>query len=103
MSGWSVSRAPDSCGKGLTKHLLEAGVEVVEVCRPDRSDRRRRGKSDTIDAENAAHAALSGQGSDNARVAGLPGYRHPTSLTVKRAFDQPVGLCNGTTNPTSGR
>ena len=26
-----------SYGKGLTKHLLEAGVEVVEVCRPDRS------------------------------------------------------------------
>ncbi|MEU7949734.1 IS110 family transposase [Micromonospora chalcea] len=50
-----------SYGKGLTKHLLEAGVEVVEVCRPDRVDRRRRGKSDTIDAENAAHAALTGQ------------------------------------------
>lgn len=50
-----------SYGKGLTKHLLEAGVEVVEVCRPDRADRRRRGKSDTIDAENAAHAALTGQ------------------------------------------
>lgn len=50
-----------SYGKGLTKHLLEAGVEVVEVNRPDRSDRRRRGKSDTLDAENAARAALSGQ------------------------------------------
>lgn len=50
-----------SYGKGLTRHLLEAGIEVVEVCRPDRTDRRRRGKSDTIDAENAARAALSGQ------------------------------------------
>jgi transposase len=50
-----------SYGKGLTRHLLEAGIEVVEVDRPDRSDRRRRGKSDTLDAENAAHAALSGQ------------------------------------------
>lgn len=37
------------------------GVEVVEVNRPDRSDRRRCGKSDTLDAENAAHPALSGR------------------------------------------
>jgi transposase len=50
-----------SYGKGLTRHLMDAGIEVTEVCRPDRSDRRRRGKSDTIDAENAARAALTGQ------------------------------------------
>jgi transposase len=50
-----------SYGKGLTRHLLEAGIEVVEVYRPDRTDRRRRGKSDTLDAENAARAAASGQ------------------------------------------
>lgn len=50
-----------SYGKGLTQHLTEAGVDVTEVHRPDRADRRRRGKSDSLDAENAAHAALSGQ------------------------------------------
>jgi len=33
-----------SYGAGLTRHLTEAGVEVLEVDRPDRSDRRRKGK-----------------------------------------------------------
>jgi transposase len=47
-----------SYGAGLTRHLQTAGMTVVEVTRPDRSDRRRRGKSDPIDAENAARAAL---------------------------------------------
>jgi hypothetical protein len=45
----------------VTRHLGEAGIEVAEVVRPDRSDRRRRGKNDTIDAENAARAALAGR------------------------------------------
>ncbi len=49
-----------SYGVGLTRHLLGAGVEVVEVIRPNRQVRRRRGKSDTVDAEAAARAALSG-------------------------------------------
>jgi transposase len=35
---------------------------VLDVCRPDRQLRRRRGKSDPIDAEAAARAALSGDG-----------------------------------------
>lgn len=47
-------------GAGLTRHLTAAGVTVVEVDRPDRAARRKRGKSDPIDAENAARAALSG-------------------------------------------
>ncbi|MEV8514261.1 hypothetical protein [Dactylosporangium sp. NPDC051484] len=34
---------------------------MLEVNRPDRAVRRRRGKSDTIDAENAARTVLSGQ------------------------------------------
>src|SRR3954453_22879144 len=33
-----------SYGAGLTRHLLEAGFDVLEVDRPDRSDRRRQGK-----------------------------------------------------------
>ena len=49
-----------SYGVGLTRHLAGAGVEVVEVNRPNRQMRRRRGKSDTVDAEAAARAALSG-------------------------------------------
>jgi transposase len=45
-----------SYGAGITRHLTEAGIEVLEVDRPDRSDRRRRGKSDTLDAQAAALA-----------------------------------------------
>lgn len=52
-----------SYGAGLTRELRSAEVEVFEVNRPDRSTRRRRGKSDPIDAESAARAVLSGQAS----------------------------------------
>ena len=50
-----------SYGAGLTRHLEAAGVDVVEVNRPDRQLRRRRGKSDPTDAEVAARAVLSGE------------------------------------------
>lgn len=49
-----------SYGAGLARHLSGEGVAVVEVNRPDRQRRRRRGKSDTVDAEAAARAALNG-------------------------------------------
>lgn len=51
-----------SYGAGLTRYLTSEGAAVVEVNRPDRQRRRRRGKSDTVDAETAARAALSGDG-----------------------------------------
>jgi len=40
-------------GAGLTRFVTGHGHTVVEVNRPDRALRRRRGKSDTIDAEAA--------------------------------------------------
>jgi len=49
-----------SYGVGLARHLHGEGIVVVEVDRPDRQKRRRLGKSDPIDAEAAARAALSG-------------------------------------------
>jgi transposase len=49
-------------GTGLSRFLTAAGVAVREVNRPDRSDRRFRGKTDAVDAEAAARAVLSGQG-----------------------------------------
>ena len=49
-----------SYGAGLTQVLLDQGVAVVEVDRPDRRTRRQRGKSDPIDAEAAARAVLAG-------------------------------------------
>jgi len=47
-------------GAGLARHLTAAGIEVVEVNRPNRQRRRRLGKSDAIDAEEAARAVLAG-------------------------------------------
>jgi transposase len=48
-----------SWGAGLTRHLAATtGARILEVNRPDRQDRRRRGKSDPFDAEAAARAVL---------------------------------------------
>lgn len=48
-------------GAGLTRHLALAGIPVLEVTRPDRADRRAKGKDDTLDAIAAARAALTGR------------------------------------------
>ena len=47
-------------GAGVARHLTGAGWRLVEVDRPDRTARRRRGKSDTLDAEAAARAVQAG-------------------------------------------
>jgi transposase len=47
-------------GASIARFLTTAGVQVFEVNRPDRSRRRRLGKSDSTDAENAARAVLAG-------------------------------------------
>lgn len=52
-----------SYGAGLAAALAQAGLGVVEVNRPDRAQRRRHGKSDPLDAYQAARAVLSGQAS----------------------------------------
>jgi len=52
--------ATGTYGAGLLRYLQKPGVEVLEVTAPDRSDRRKRGKSDHLDAEAAAHAAFAG-------------------------------------------
>lgn len=48
-------------GAGLLRYLQQAGVEILEVTAPDRQDRRKRGKDDDLDAQNAAHAAFAGR------------------------------------------
>ncbi|MEU2202731.1 IS110 family transposase [Isoptericola sp. NPDC019482] len=47
-------------GAGLARYLTGAGVSMVEVDRPDRKARRFAGKSDPLDAQAAARAALAG-------------------------------------------
>jgi transposase len=70
--GWLVSygtlrvvgvEGTGAYGAGLARTLTAAGLEVVEVDRPDRKTRRDQGKSDPIDAYAAARAAASGRAS----------------------------------------
>jgi len=49
-----------SYGAGLARWLRSRGFDVLEVERPKRQNRRRRGKSDAIDAEAAARAVRAG-------------------------------------------
>lgn len=49
-----------SYGAGLTAAIRRSGSGVVEVMRTDRRDRRLRGKSDFLDAENVARTVLGG-------------------------------------------
>lgn len=53
--------ATGSYGAGLLRYMQKAGVEVLEVTTPDKHDRRKRGKNDDLDAQNAAHAAFAGK------------------------------------------
>jgi transposase len=50
--------ATGTYGAGLLRYMQNAGVEVLEVTTPDTHDRRKRGKNDDLDAQNAAHAAF---------------------------------------------
>jgi transposase len=46
-----------SYGASVARFLRDAGVEVLEVDPPNRQERRRKGKNDTVDAIEAARAA----------------------------------------------
>ncbi len=47
-------------GAGLARYLRANGQQVIEVNRPDRATRRRKGKSDPVDADAAARAVQAG-------------------------------------------
>lgn len=57
---WGVE-GTGSYGAGLARYLTGAGETVLEVNRPDRQARHQRGKSDPLDAVQAARAVLAGQ------------------------------------------
>jgi transposase len=59
-------------GAGLARHLRDAGLDVLEVDRPDRQARRRLGKSDPIDAEMAARQVLAGTATTRPKTADGP-------------------------------
>ena len=84
--GWLQSFGPvglvgvegtGSYGAGLARHLRAAGVAVAEVDRPNRQVRRRQGKSDPIDAVEAARAAHSG------RALGVAKHRDGTVEAIR--------------------
>jgi len=56
-------------GAGLARSLRARDLMVIEIDRPNRQARRRHGKSDTVDAIEAARAALSGRASGVAKTA----------------------------------
>jgi transposase len=56
-----------SYGASLGRFLSGAGVQVVEVDRPNRQARHRQGKSDPVDAVEAARAALGGRAAGAAK------------------------------------
>ena len=60
VSAWGVE-GTGSYGVGLASFLRRSGHRLVEVNRGDRRSRRNNGKTDTLDAEAAARAVLSGQ------------------------------------------
>ena len=69
LEGWSRSfgairgfgiEGTGSYGAGIARFLTGRGFVVIEVNRPDRSVRHRKGKSDPTDAEMAARAVLAG-------------------------------------------
>ena len=57
----ALNRRGPQHGAGLLRFMQQAKVAVLEVTTPDKQDRRRRGKNDDLDAQNAAHAAFAGQ------------------------------------------
>ncbi|QXJ25887.1 IS110 family transposase [Actinomadura graeca] len=57
-----------SYGAALTRYLHGQDVQVIDVNHPDRADRRRRGKTDRLDAEAAARAVISGRASSRAKT-----------------------------------
>jgi len=54
---WAIE-GTGSYGAGLARYLAERGEMVLEISRTPRSERRLRGKDDTLDAERIARAAL---------------------------------------------
>ncbi|MFF2133720.1 transposase, partial [Streptomyces olivochromogenes] len=61
-----------SYGASLSRYLLAQGIDVFDVNRMDRADRRRRGKSDPLDAQNAVRAVLSGRARARAKAGDGP-------------------------------
>jgi hypothetical protein len=61
-----------SNGAALARHQSANHIEVIEVNQPDKAGQRRRGETDTVDAEAAARAMLSGRANATAKAGDGP-------------------------------
>ena len=78
-----------SYGVGLARFLAATGIEVVEVDRPNRQVRRKKGKSDPTDAVvAAARAALSGEASVIPKARNGPVEQMRVLLVARRSARQ---------------
>ncbi len=69
---------------GLSRYLVGRGHTIIEVNRPDRSTRRRLGKSDPVDAEMAARSVLAGVARDYPK-SGLDGVEMVRMLKIVKS------------------
>lgn len=84
-----------SYGTGLARFLNDRGLDVVEVDRPNRQLRHRRGKSDPTDAIAAARAALSGEAAGRPKWRNGPAEQMRVLLVARRsARDQRIQTLN---------
>ena len=98
-----------SYGAALARHLRAAGIQVIEVNQPDKATRRRRGKTDTLDAEAAARAVLSGRANGSAKAGDGPVemlrmFKLAKASAVKartQTINQPESRAGGGRPPTA--
>jgi len=97
LAGWLAGFGPvtqvgvegtGSYGVGLARFLATVEVAVVEVDRPNRQLRRRKGKSDPTDAVAAARAALSGQAAVIPKARNGPVEQMRVLLVARRSARQ---------------
>jgi len=99
LQGWGPVAAvgvegTGSYGAALARHLHAADVAVLEINRPNRADRRRRGKTDAYDAEAAARTVLANQ----ARVAKVNTGPVESLRMLKIQYDSAVKQRTATLN-----
>jgi transposase len=80
-----------SYGAGLARFLHDRQVEVIEVNRPNRQHRRLKGKSDPIDAEQAARAVLAGT------ATAVPKSHHASVEAIRVLFNTRTSAVAGRT------
>jgi transposase len=77
-----------SYGAGLARFLRKADIKVIDVNQPNRAERRRNGKSDPLDAIEAARAALGGRATSISKTKDGPVEAIRVLVVAKRSACQ---------------